>query len=118
MLPRDACVCACGAPVQVLSFAPDVLLLCPCSRSPEAAMPDVARLTQLPGFNNLPAVTSGRVYVIDHGYFSRPGPRLVDGVEVLCWLLWGVAQPPSVNSQPAVLKIKLSPNGDVQRVPL
>lgn len=52
-------------------------------------MPDVTRLTQLPGFRDLPAVQSGRVYVIDHSYFSRPGPRLVEGVELLFELLWG-----------------------------
>jgi hypothetical protein len=82
----DAACCCC---LQVLAFAPDVLLLCPCSRSPEAAMPDVTRLTQRPGFMDLPAVKSGRVYIIDHSYFSRPGPRLVDGVELLHGLVWG-----------------------------
>lgn len=80
---------ACCLPLlQVLSYAPDVLLLCPCSRSTAAAMPDVTRLTQQPGFRDLPAVKSGRVYVIDHSYFSRPGPRLVDGAELLYKLLW------------------------------
>jgi hypothetical protein len=77
--------------LQVLSYAPDVLLLCPCSRSTAAAMPDVTHLTQQPGFMTLPAVQLGRVYVIDHSYFSRPGPRLVDGIELLSRLLWGVA---------------------------
>lgn len=75
--------------LQVLSYAPDVLLLSPCSRSPAAAMPDVDRLTQLPGFMDLPAAASGRVYVCDHSFFSRPGPRLIEGVELLHWLLWG-----------------------------
>lgn len=75
--------------LQVLSYAPDVLLLSPCSRSPAAAMPDVDRLTQLPGFMDLPAAASGRVYVCDHSLFSRPGPRLIESVELLHWLLWG-----------------------------
>ena len=51
-------------------------------------MPDVTRLTQLPGFRNLPAVVKGRVYIVDHSLFSRPGPRLVEGVELLHKLVW------------------------------
>lgn len=51
-------------------------------------MPDVERLVAQPGFRDLPAVASGRVYLIDHSFFSRPGPRLVDGVELLHHLLW------------------------------
>lgn len=78
----------CWCCLQVLAFAPDVLILCPCSRSPVAAMPDVTRLTERPGFRDLPAVTAGRVYIINHIYFSRPGPRLVDGVELLHALIW------------------------------
>jgi hypothetical protein len=74
--------------MQVRAWAPEVLLLCPCSRSPAAAMPDVERLVAQPGFRDLPAVASGSVYLIDHSYFSRPGPRLVDGVELLYHLLW------------------------------
>jgi ABC-type Fe3+-hydroxamate transport system substrate-binding protein len=75
--------------LQVLDFDPDVLLLTPCSRSPAAAMPDVQKLTQQPGFADLAAVKSGQTYVIDHALFSRPGPRLWDGVELLAGLLYG-----------------------------
>eukprot|EP00878_Enallax_costatus_P031217 GHUV01034116.1.p1 GENE.GHUV01034116.1~~GHUV01034116.1.p1 ORF type:complete len:179 (+),score=39.64 GHUV01034116.1:113-649(+) len=75
---------------QVLEYAPDVLLLCPCSRSAAAALPDVHTVTQLLGFSSLPAVQSGRVYVIDHGFYSRPGPRLIEGVELLARLVYGV----------------------------
>jgi iron complex transport system substrate-binding protein len=36
---------------------------------------------------NLPAVRNGQVYAADGDYFSCPGPRLVDGVELLAHLL-------------------------------
>jgi len=88
-LTFTALMYVCLVCLQVIAFAPDVLLLCPCSRSTAAAMPDVTRLAQLPGFRDLPAVQSGRVYVVDHSFFSRPGPRLVGGVELLFELLWG-----------------------------
>lgn len=42
----------------------------------------------LPGWNELPAVQSGRVFVVDaDSYFSRPGPRVVTGVALLAHLI-------------------------------
>jgi hypothetical protein len=41
-------------------------------------------LTKQPGWNTLPAVKTGQVFLVDGpAYFNRPGPRLVDGVEIL-----------------------------------
>jgi iron complex transport system substrate-binding protein len=32
----------------------------------------------------IPAVRNGRVYALEaNGYFSRPGPRLINGIEIL-----------------------------------
>jgi len=40
------------------------------------------------GGENLPAVRKGRVYAVDaSSYFSRPGPRLAVGIEILAQLL-------------------------------
>lgn len=40
------------------------------------------------GWQDIPAVRTGRVYSLDaNSYFSRPGPRLVTGVEILAKLL-------------------------------
>ena len=37
-----------------------------------------------PQWDQVTAVLSGRVYAVDGtAYFSRPGPRLVDGLEIL-----------------------------------
>jgi iron complex transport system substrate-binding protein len=105
--------------LQVQGFAPDVLLLCPCSRSPAAAMPDVQRLVALPGFGQLPAVLAEQVFLIDHAWFSRPGPRLIDGVELLASLLYGVQQCGGVTSGGhAVLRIKARGNGGFDWVPV
>ena len=39
-------------------------------------------------WNQLPAVREGRVFAVDaNAYFSRPGPRLADGVALLAHLL-------------------------------
>ena len=46
-------------------------------------------MSNLPaGWNDLPAVKSGDVWAVDAtSYFSRPGPRVVDGVEILSRIL-------------------------------
>jgi iron complex transport system substrate-binding protein len=48
-----------------------------------------SKQTQFPaGWKELPAVKEGRVYAVDpSSYFSRPGPRLATGVEILAHLL-------------------------------
>jgi len=53
-------------------------------------MPDVQRLMRMPGFCDIPAVKSGRVFVVDHSLFSRPGPRLLEGIELLACIAHGV----------------------------
>ena len=41
-----------------------------------------------PGWNELPAVRHRRVFAVDaNAYFARPGPRVVDGVELLAHLI-------------------------------
>jgi hypothetical protein len=46
-------------------------------------------MAHLPGFWDLPAMksTPPRLYVVDHDIFSRTGPRLVDGIELLVALI-------------------------------
>ncbi len=45
-------------------------------------------LPRLPGWNELPAVGEGRVWAVNaNSYFSRPAPRLVDGVEILARIM-------------------------------
>ena len=49
---------------------------------------DLPLLASYPGFRELPAVRAGRVYLLDgNAYFSRPGPRLVDSLEILAHAL-------------------------------
>jgi iron complex transport system substrate-binding protein len=45
-------------------------------------------LTLPPAWHDLPAVRNGRVYAVDGtAYFSRPGPRLVTGLEILAAIM-------------------------------
>jgi iron complex transport system substrate-binding protein len=68
----------------VRAAAPEVLLLAPCGFTLERALAEMPELSRRPGWGDLPAVRAGRVFVADgSAYFSRPGPRLVESLELL-----------------------------------
>ena len=72
---------------QLVEAAPDVLIIMPCGFSIERTGREMKRLTAHAVWHRLPAVQRGRVFAVDSGaYFSRPGPRLVDGTEILAAL--------------------------------
>lgn len=69
---------------EVAAARPVVLFVACCGFSLKRTLADVPVLRSRPGWADLPAVRSERVYVTDgNAYFGRPGPRLVDGVEIL-----------------------------------
>lgn len=73
---------------QVFEAAPEVLVLMPCGFDVERAAWEARSLPELPGWSDLPAVRNGRVWVVDaNSYFSRPAPRLVEGVEIMARIL-------------------------------
>ena len=68
----------------VFEAAPEVLILMPCGFDVQRTVEEAHALPALPGWADLPAVKSGRVWAVDaNSYFSRPAPRLVEGVEIL-----------------------------------
>ena len=72
---------------DLVHAAPDVVLLMPCGFGIQRAVKDAHFMTRLPGWRDLPAVRRGHVFAVDgSSYFSRPGPRLVEGVELLAHL--------------------------------
>lgn len=73
---------------EVQAWKPEVVFIACCGFSAERAMCDLPALRSVAAWRDLPAVRSGRVYVTDGShYFSRPGPRLVDSLEVLAHTL-------------------------------
>lgn len=69
---------------QIVEFAPEVLVIAPCGFDLERSRREAACLKRLPGWSELPAVAQGRATVIDgDAYLNRPGPRLVDSLELL-----------------------------------
>jgi iron complex transport system substrate-binding protein len=63
------------------------LLITPCSSDLSRSLKELHLLARQEGWWDLPAVRSGEVYIIQHVYFSRPGPRVVDGLEILAQIL-------------------------------
>jgi iron complex transport system substrate-binding protein len=73
---------------EVFEADPEVLVLMPCGFDAERTAKEALDLPELPGWPGLPAVREGRVWVVDaNSYFSRPAPRLVEGVEILARIL-------------------------------
>jgi iron complex transport system substrate-binding protein len=67
---------------------PDVLLIACCGHGVERTRRDLPLLAALPGWGELQAVRNGRVFLADgSAYFSRPGPRVVDSLEILAAVL-------------------------------
>jgi len=67
---------------------PDIIIFMPCGFDLERTRTEAMVFKSRPEWQNLRAVQSGRVYVTDgNSYFNRPGPRLVDSVEILAEIL-------------------------------
>jgi iron complex transport system substrate-binding protein len=73
---------------DVAAVEPEYLFLMPCGFDAERAVSESAALRANPLWRDLAAVRAGNVYALDgNAYFSRPGPRVVDGIEVLASIL-------------------------------
>lgn len=63
---------------------PDVIVMMPCGYQIPQTLGNLAPLVGRPGWRDLSAVRSGRVFVADgHHFFNRPGPRLVESAEII-----------------------------------
>jgi iron complex transport system substrate-binding protein len=73
---------------EILAWQPEVLVVMPCGYELETVQRHAEELATLPGWWDLPAVRNGRVFAAHaNAYFARPGPRLVEGVELLAHLI-------------------------------
>jgi iron complex transport system substrate-binding protein len=73
---------------DVVDARPDVILLMPCGFDTRRTVKESTPLRSREGWNDLPAVKAGNVYALNgNAYFSRPGPRLVQGLEILARII-------------------------------
>ena len=88
-------------PEEIAAARPDVVVAMPCGYDTERAAREVRDHAEL-----VAGLGAGRVVAVDAAaYFSRPGPRLVDGVELLAHVL----HPERVEAPPAARLIELEP---------
>jgi len=74
---------------DVMAKDPEVLLVSPCGFGIPRTLEERGLLEARQGWRDLRAVRAGRVYVADgNAYFHRPGPRLVESLEILSEILY------------------------------
>ena len=73
---------------EILNWAPEILLVMPCGCDMERSLKEARSLTGSEGWFGIPAEQEDRVYAVDaNAYFARPGPRVVEGTELLAHLI-------------------------------
>lgn len=72
----------------VAEVDPEMLFLMPCGYHLAETVREWSRTTIPPWLAELPAVQRGAVFALDgSAYFSRPGPRVIDGIEMLAEIM-------------------------------
>jgi iron complex transport system substrate-binding protein len=73
---------------QVLDARPEIIVLALCGYDVARVRRDYRLLRRFPNFESIPAARTGQVYLVNAGaYFGRPGPRIVDSLEILAGIL-------------------------------
>lgn len=73
---------------SLVAADPDVILVSPCGFGLDRTRREMPALAGCAGWPGLRAVASERVYLADgNAYFHRPGPRLVESLEILAEVL-------------------------------
>lgn len=73
---------------EVSDFAPEIIVLTCCGFDLSRCQREGKILAQFEGACDLPAAKAGRIYATDgSAYFSRPGPRIVESLEILSHLI-------------------------------
>ena len=72
---------------DIIRFDPEFVFVDLCSSSLERQITEVRWLFEQPGFMDVSAIQRGNFYILEHEYFSNPGPRFVDGIELIANVL-------------------------------
>jgi iron complex transport system substrate-binding protein len=79
---------------EIRVAAPEVVVFMPCGYYLEEAEEEAGTFLHHPEFADTPAARNGNVFAVDAtSFFSRPGPRIVDGLEIMAWAIHPEAYP-------------------------
>lgn len=100
---------------EIVAAAPDIILVCPCGYSAQQARDEYRSMQHSDEWNTLPVVRHGRVYALEaNSYFSRPGPRLITGIEALAKVFHPAI---TVSSEAESAILPISPAAAAQQAP-
>jgi len=69
---------------EIVDFAPQMLFIMPCGYDIQKTLDEINILTSQEEWFSLPSTNRGEIYLLDaNSYFSRPGPRAVNGLEIM-----------------------------------
>jgi iron complex transport system substrate-binding protein len=90
---------------QLIDAQPDYIVIALCGFNIERSMQDVEAFLACDGFTELQSIKKTKVLLFDgNAYFSRPGPRLVDALEIMAHALHPDIHP-LPTALPAAIKI-------------
>jgi iron complex transport system substrate-binding protein len=73
---------------DILLTDPEIIVVMPCGFSIERTIREIDILLNLPQFADTRAAKNNRIYIADgNQYFNRPGPRIVDSIEILAEII-------------------------------
>jgi len=73
---------------EVLDACPEIIVLALCGYDIDRARRDYELLRRFTGFDSIAAAANRQVYIVNaSAYFARPGPRIVDSLEILAGIL-------------------------------
>jgi len=73
---------------EVLNYQPEMIIVSPCGFDLNGVIGQLHELASYTGWENIPAYMSRNIYAVNaSAYFSRPGPRIVDGLELLAHII-------------------------------
>jgi iron complex transport system substrate-binding protein len=73
---------------EVVDYQPEIIVLSPCGFDANHVMEEAHVLASCHGWEKIPAFQSSRIYAVNaSAYFSRSGPRVVDGLEILSHII-------------------------------
>jgi len=73
---------------EVVEYKPEIIVLSPCGFDADQVMEEAHVLASYGDWEKIPAFQSSRIYAVNaSAYFSRSGPRVVDGLEILAHII-------------------------------
>ncbi len=73
---------------KVVNYQPEIMVLSPCGYDVNQVLNEAHVLSSYPDLDKIPAFQTSKVFAVNaSAYFSRPGPRVVDGLEILAHIV-------------------------------